>query len=997
MKILFKRNSATTSTIPASLTAGEPLWFKDILYIGSTGQHGIANGPAIGDLQRIVDGNSANGGTLELSTSAQTYLKSGPYEWKIKLPDSDPYNSPRTPTSHEHGYINNDGYITDSNAYVNISTFGGAVDLTAANPDYGPVGILVNIPKEDSIASESAIRVLEMIPGSSSKYLSARGTFEDIPTGFSTFTPANSDGTGKLTRNSSAVSAGAPAGSVTIAGGNKWIDLAGDNTAGSKTIVIGHAGPGTNGAMITAGSSADQNNVSLSNGDSFTVPRVSWDAAGHITSVADHTLSLPNIRSTDLYCASASDVRNKNATAAVWPGIEGWYRLVLVNENKAFSTDTTAVTLSVNGGTSYPIRLNGTFISTSSTVNRDFPAGVYDIYFTGDEWRIISRFYGNASNAIVCNSGGGIVSKYAGSASPFTPHIGNYPMFFANTNDVADTTLRINGTLYANNKLHVLSSNGWKDVTKTYSWPSGWSYPYFDGTDWWFTDTGKMIAGGYAVPLGTKNQFLTADGNYRELYFNTTPSSTNKIITQDDLGDLTGAMVYRDSVTRTTGNAPAWSFGSGTTPDSANQGDVYVVGPGFELTSATAFIVSGKTIPAGKYEAGDMIIYNGSSWNVINGENQVEVTAGGAELIVPATNTLGSAVTIAKVDGTDVQVKLKHDTTGVVASSYGESAEDNTAPGYGGSLHIPYITVNTAGHVTSASTKTITLPASQNLFATIKSGSYQSATGIPTGTTTGDITAGSATDNITIGGFNRWIITKADTGSPKQLLIAHAGPGDNGTMITAKPLIQTSGSTGENSDRAQTPAHNSSFKIPYFTYDAAGHITSSGTKDVTLPAGPNNGNLKIQADYRGTASSTTADTAQSIITMDSSSDATIKIAGARGLKTYRASSSGTVTIGHDATITERTTAALVKIKYDAYGHITDTAAVQAADIPGINDSSLILKAAETSSATTTTDNTIFTANASSDSTVNLSNDGTTGKFRFASNTIYLDVIDGGLV
>jgi hypothetical protein len=216
-------------------------------------------------------------------------------------------------------------------------------------------------------------------------------------------------------------------------------------------------------------------------------------------------------------------------------------------------------------------------------------------------------------------------------------------------------------------------------------------------------------------------------------------------------------------------------------------------------------------------------------------------------------------------------------------------------------------------------------------------------------------------------------------------------------MITAKPLIQTSGSTGENSDRAQTPAHNSSFKIPYFTYDAAGHITSSGTKDVTLPAGPNNGNLKIQADYRGTASSTTADTAQSIITMDSSSDATIKIAGARGLKTYRASSSGTVTIGHDATITERTTAALVKIKYDAYGHITDTAAVQAADIPGINDSSLILKAAETSSATTTTDNTIFTANASSDSTVNLSNDGTTGKFRFASNTIYLDVIDGGLV
>lgn len=996
MKILFKRNSATTSTKPASLTAGEPLWFKDVLYIGSTGQHGIANGPASGDLQRIVNGNEDNSGTLTLSKTAAEYLSSGPYKWSIKLPDTDPYTTARTPSSHDHGYIKNDGYIESNNAYIDTVTFSGMVRLTATGQGYGPIGILVNVPKDGTTIANSAIRVLEMAPYGDTKYLSASGTFENIPNGFSTLSTANSTSTGRLTRSSTTVTAGSAAASVTISGGNKWIDLAGDNTVGSKTITIGHAGPGTDGAMIDAGSSTNQSGT-LTNGGSFDVPMVSWDAAGHIKSVTDQTLSLPNIRSTDLYCASAADTRSKTATAGVWPGIEGWYRLVLVNGNSAMSTDSTQVSLSVNGGTSYPIRLNGALITTT-TVNRYFPAGVYDVYFTGDEWRIISHFYGNASNAIICDSGGGIVSKYAGSASPFTPHIGNYPMFFKNTNDVIDTTLRINGTLYANNKLHVLSSNGWKGVTKTYSWPSGWSYPYFDGTDWWFTDTGKMIAGGYAVPLGTTNQFLTADGNYRELYFNTTPSSTNKIITQDDLGDLTGAMVYRDSVTRTTGSSPAWSFGSSTIPDSANQGDVYVVSTGFELTSATAFIVAGKTIPAGKYEAGDMIIYNGSAWNVINGENQVEATSGGAELTVPATDTFGSPVTVATVDGTAVQVKLKHNTSGVAASSYGESSADGTALIYGGTAHIPYITVNDAGHITSASTKNLTLPAAQNLFATIKSGSYQSATtNIPTGTTTGDITAGSATDNITIGGFNRWIITKADTGSTKQLLIAHAGPDTNGAMIQAKPLVQTSGTTGENSDRSQSPAYSGSFKIPYFTYDAAGHITSSGTKDVTLPAGPNDGTLKIQADYRGTASSTTTDTAQSIITMDSGSDATIKIAGARGLKTYRAASSGTVTIGHDATITERTTATLVKIKYDTYGHITDTDAVQASDIPGINNSSLILKAAATSSATTTTDNTIFTANANSDSTVNLSNDGTTGKFRFASNTIYLDVIDGGTI
>ena len=37
MKIQFKRNNSNTSTLPASANAGEPIWFKDQLYIGSVG------------------------------------------------------------------------------------------------------------------------------------------------------------------------------------------------------------------------------------------------------------------------------------------------------------------------------------------------------------------------------------------------------------------------------------------------------------------------------------------------------------------------------------------------------------------------------------------------------------------------------------------------------------------------------------------------------------------------------------------------------------------------------------------------------------------------------------------------------------------------------------------------------------------------------------------------------------------------------------------------
>lgn len=53
-------------------------------------------------------------------------------------------------------------------------------------------------------------------------------------------------------------------------------------------------------------------------------------------------------------------------------------------------------------------------------------------------------------------------------------------------------------------------------------------------------------------------------------------------------------------------------------------------------------------------------------------------------------------------------------TSGVTAGNYGPTA--NVSPAAGGSFSVPYVTVDNKGRVTSAATRTITLPASAGGF-----------------------------------------------------------------------------------------------------------------------------------------------------------------------------------------------------------------------------------------------------------------------------------------
>lgn len=93
-------------------------------------------------------------------------------------------------------------------------------------------------------------------------------------------------------------------------------------------------------------------------------------------------------------------------------------------------------------------------------------------------------------------------------------------------------------------------------------------------------------------------------------------------------GALTSALTYKGSVSAL------------PTTDLAT-GNVYVIG--------TAGTYDGQAM-----EVGDYLIYNGSGWDKINGENQVENK--GANLATP-----GSSATIATVDGTNITVTTPSD------------------------------------------------------------------------------------------------------------------------------------------------------------------------------------------------------------------------------------------------------------------------------------------------------------------------------------------------
>lgn len=188
------------------------------------------------------------------------------------------------------------------------------------------------------------------------------------------------------------------------------------------------------------------------------------------------------------------------------------------------------------------------------------------------------------------------------------------------------------------------------------------------------------------------------------------------------MGDLTGALIYKGTI-----GASGQTYTASTLPTAAstNTGWVVVVANGanqFEFPTNS-----------GKYlETGDYIISNGSSWQAVTGENQVENK--NAAIVIPATGT-SSAITIAKVDGTDIKITYAHGAPSGGTAATATASGSGTATTLTTTSYIPVvsgisITKDTNGHVTAVgvTTKGLNISYTDTNTAQVKVASKNSKT-----------------------------------------------------------------------------------------------------------------------------------------------------------------------------------------------------------------------------------------------------------------------------
>lgn len=338
--------------------------------------------------------------------------------------------------------------------------------------------------------------------------------------------------------------------------------------------------------------------------------------------------------------------------------------------------------------------------------------------------------------------------------------------------------------------------------------------------------------------------------------------------------------------------------------DAANLGSVKSETAKVKYTGGTAITVdnSEKTIShnnigtAGSVgPSTDTTPAPGGTFNVpqITTDAQGHVSSKTNRTVTIPKYTAGTGLTISGV-------AISHSNNGT-AGSYGPTA--NIAPGYGGTFQIPQIKTNDQGHVTAITMRTVTLPSAQDIPE------VETYTGV---------------------------LPIVVTGTQ----ISHA-------------YIGTSGSVGPTAN--STASHGGTITIPHIAVDTRGHVTAKANRTITLPAGPINmkGATSSAAGTAGYVPAPAAGASNRYLR----SDGTWVVPPNTTYTANRGLSLSGTAIGHatsltagnrgptgNSTVSPGGTFTVPQIYYDAYGHITSSAANRTLTLnSNILDTSDILK------------------------------------------------------
>lgn len=309
MDIQFKRNKAHTSTMTGlTLRPGEPLWFKDKLYVGSVGGSKISNGgttPSEGEPVRLarydelptVPAQPTFSNVTLNATTPQTFASVGGTDYKITWPSSDPWASNYASSTHTHGNITNDGKLQTT-------------DVTVANGD--------KLVVTDASDSNRIARTSISFDGSTTgKYLSQAGTWVSAP-------------------------AAANDGVLTVKGDGTYLSVgtsnAGDtfsaNAVSAKTITVNHKTRTEN----TSTGTAQTVNVANS-GQSISIVTHTFDGAGHETGKTTTAVNFTQVTAASLGLDSAMHFKGAVSslpTASTSDDYENGDVIIVTGTNKEY-------------------------------------------------------------------------------------------------------------------------------------------------------------------------------------------------------------------------------------------------------------------------------------------------------------------------------------------------------------------------------------------------------------------------------------------------------------------------------------------------------------------------------------------------------------------------------------------------------------------------------------------------------------------------------------
>ena len=464
-------------------------------------------------------------------------------------------------------------------------------------------------------------------------------------------------------------------------------------------------------------------------GGSINVYSVKNDATGHITDVISGTVSIPSLP--DGSNSTAGIVKLSDSTTGTSEASSG----KTAATPKAVADALTAAKSYADGLVTSAMRYKGT-VGTGGTVTALPSSGVA----VGDTYRVITA---GTYAGQTCEVGDMIVAL---STTPTWTVVQNNIDVFGSATSSAAGSIGLVPAPAAGDQGRVLTGAGtWVDFPvsadeKVKTTPATTSKAYLAGTT-----TSTTTSGGLVIDTGV---YLTTTAG--ELHATNFDGKINNHTVNDDVpanAEFTDTKVVQTADSTTSATLPI--LAKNTTSGST-------------VTDTTRFATTVTLTPS----TGTITATTFSGGLAGNASTATEFSA--AQAVALTGDVTGSASSTA---GWSVATTLSN--TGVTSGSYGPSA--NASPDHGSGFSVPYITVDAKGRITSASTKTITLPADNNTdtkvtqTVTTTSGEYAILTKSTTSSTTvtegarfaAAVTLNPSTGKITATEYNAFIVASA--------------------------------------------------------------------------------------------------------------------------------------------------------------------------------------------------------------------------------------------